>query len=118
MDEIRRLKFFLTDVPHVRLPFIGGQKSGAVMANNPESGEQAHGGSFSGAGVSVANGVIFVNSGYGNYNHMAGNILLAIGPKEKKRFLAANYANYANFFRWSCADFRSFGSALQGGVLL
>jgi polyvinyl alcohol dehydrogenase (cytochrome) len=46
------------------------------------SGEKAHGGSFSGGGASVANGMIYVNSGYGIYNHMAGNVLLAIGPKE------------------------------------
>lgn len=46
------------------------------------SGEQAHGGSFSGGGPSVANGMIYVNSGYGIYNHMPGNLLLAIGPKE------------------------------------
>ncbi|MEE8338921.1 MAG: PQQ-binding-like beta-propeller repeat protein [Xanthomonadales bacterium] len=46
------------------------------------SGEQAHGGSFSGGGASVANGMIYVNSGYGIYNHMPGNLLLAIGPRE------------------------------------
>ncbi len=46
------------------------------------SGEKARGGSFSGGGPSVANGMIYVNSGYGIYNHMPGNLLLAIGPKE------------------------------------
>ena len=46
------------------------------------SGEQAHGGSFSGGGASVADGMIYVNSGYGIYNHMPGNLLLAIGPKD------------------------------------
>ena len=46
------------------------------------SGERAHGGSFSGGGAIVANGMIYVNSGYGIYNHMAGNVLLAIGPGE------------------------------------
>ena len=46
------------------------------------SGEKAHGGSFSGSGVIVADGMIYVNSGYGIYNHMAGNVLLAIGPKD------------------------------------
>jgi len=46
------------------------------------SGEKAHGGSFSGPGPIVADGMIYVNSGYGIYNHMAGNVLLAIGPKD------------------------------------
>jgi polyvinyl alcohol dehydrogenase (cytochrome) len=47
------------------------------------SGAKAHGGSFSGPGAIVADGMIYVNSGYGIYNHMAGNLLLAIGPKEQ-----------------------------------
>jgi polyvinyl alcohol dehydrogenase (cytochrome) len=46
------------------------------------SGEQAHGGSFGGGGPMVANGVIYVNSGYGMYFHMPGNVLLALAPKE------------------------------------
>jgi polyvinyl alcohol dehydrogenase (cytochrome) len=46
------------------------------------SGEKARGGSFSGPGAIVADGMIYVNSGYGIYNHMAGNLLLAIGVKE------------------------------------
>ncbi len=44
------------------------------------SGERARGGSFSGGGPIVAHGMIYVNSGYGIYNHMPGNVLLAIGP--------------------------------------
>jgi len=44
------------------------------------SGEQARGGSFSGDGGIVADGMLYVNSGYGIYNHMPGNVLLAIGP--------------------------------------
>ncbi len=47
------------------------------------SGEKAHGGSFSGGGPVVADGMIYVNSGYGMYFHMPGNVLLAIGPAEK-----------------------------------
>ena len=47
------------------------------------SGETARGGSFSGGGPTVANGMIYVNSGYGIYNHMPGNVLLAIGPAEE-----------------------------------
>ena len=46
------------------------------------SGEKAHGGSFSGPGPVVADGMIYVNSGYGIYNHMPGNVLLAIGPAD------------------------------------
>jgi len=52
------------------------------MAIDPKSGEPTHGGSFNGGGVIVANGMIYVNSGYGIYNHMPGDVLLAIGPKE------------------------------------
>jgi polyvinyl alcohol dehydrogenase (cytochrome) len=46
------------------------------------SGEKARGGSFSGPGPIVADGMIYVNSGYGIYNHMPGNVLLAIGPAD------------------------------------
>jgi len=46
------------------------------------SGEKARGGSFSGPGPVVAHGMIYVNSGYGIYNHMPGNVLLAIGPAD------------------------------------
>jgi polyvinyl alcohol dehydrogenase (cytochrome) len=46
------------------------------------SGETARGGSFSGSGPVVAGGMIYVNSGYGIYNHMPGNLLLAIGVAE------------------------------------
>ena len=43
------------------------------------SGEIARGGSFSGGGGVAANGMFYINSGYGIYNHMPGNLLLAIG---------------------------------------
>lgn len=46
------------------------------------SGETARGGSFSGGGPVVADGMIYVNSGYGIYNHMPGNLLLAIGKAD------------------------------------
>jgi len=46
------------------------------------SGEKAHGGSFSGSGPVVADGLIYVNSGYGIYNHMPGNLLLVLGVAE------------------------------------
>ncbi len=44
------------------------------------SGETARGGSFSGIGGLVADGILYINSGYGLYNHMPGNLLLALGP--------------------------------------
>jgi len=53
-----------------------------VQDFNTVSGEKARGGSFSGGGAIVADGMIYVNSGYGIYNHMPGNLLLAIGPAE------------------------------------
>lgn len=46
------------------------------------SGQPASGGSFSGGGALVANGMVYVNSGYGLYGHMPGNLLLALGPKD------------------------------------
>ena len=45
------------------------------------SGETAHGGSMSGGGPIVADGMLYVNSGYGIYFHMPGNVLLAFGTK-------------------------------------
>lgn len=45
------------------------------------SGESAHGGSMSGGGPTVADGMLYVNSGYGIYFHMPGNVLLAFGRK-------------------------------------
>jgi polyvinyl alcohol dehydrogenase (cytochrome) len=45
------------------------------------SGESAHGGSMSGGGPTVADGMLYVNSGYGIYFHMPGNVLLAFGKK-------------------------------------
>jgi polyvinyl alcohol dehydrogenase (cytochrome) len=40
------------------------------------SGAKAHGGSFGGAGAAVRDGYLAVNSGYGLYFHMPGNLLL------------------------------------------
>ena len=45
------------------------------------SGEIAQGGSMSGGGPIVADGMLYVNSGYGIYFHMPGNVLLAFGTK-------------------------------------
>jgi polyvinyl alcohol dehydrogenase (cytochrome) len=67
---------------------IYGSTDGAVLweydtRQNVEtvSGEAAHGGSMSGGGPVVADGMLYVNSGYGIYFHMPGNVLLAFGSK-------------------------------------
>jgi polyvinyl alcohol dehydrogenase (cytochrome) len=44
------------------------------------SGAMAQGGSFDGAGPVVRGGYVIVNSGYGLYFHMPGNVLLAFAP--------------------------------------
>ena len=44
------------------------------------SGATASGGSMSGGGPVVANSWLYVNSGYGLFFHMPGNVLLAFGP--------------------------------------
>jgi polyvinyl alcohol dehydrogenase (cytochrome) len=41
------------------------------------SGAMARGGSFGGPGAAVRDGYVVVNSGYGIYFHMPGNVLLA-----------------------------------------
>ena len=41
------------------------------------NGKPAHGGSMDAAGPAVVNGMIFVNSGYGQWGGMPGNVLLA-----------------------------------------
>jgi polyvinyl alcohol dehydrogenase (cytochrome) len=45
------------------------------------SGAMARGGSFGGAGAAVRAGYVVVNSGYGLYFHMPGNVLLAFAPR-------------------------------------
>lgn len=42
---------------------------------------EAHGGSIDSASISAANGYLFVNSGYGMFGQLAGNVLLAFKPK-------------------------------------
>jgi polyvinyl alcohol dehydrogenase (cytochrome) len=41
------------------------------------SGELARGGTISGSGLMVADGTVFVNSGYGGISGSPGNVLLA-----------------------------------------
>jgi polyvinyl alcohol dehydrogenase (cytochrome) len=45
------------------------------------SGASAHGGSFGGGGPAIRNGYLVVNSGYGLYFHMPGNVLLAFAAE-------------------------------------
>ena len=45
------------------------------------SGAVAQGGAFSGGGVLVANGLLYVNSGYGFNGHIPGNALVVFGLK-------------------------------------
>jgi polyvinyl alcohol dehydrogenase (cytochrome) len=45
------------------------------------SGAKASGGSIGGAGAAVRDGYVVINSGYGVYFHMPGNVLLTFGPK-------------------------------------
>ena len=45
------------------------------------NGVKANGGSIDSAGPTVADGMIFVNSGYGFYGGQAGNVLIAFGPE-------------------------------------
>jgi len=44
------------------------------------TGTEGHGGSMSGSGPLVVDGHLVVNSGYGMYSHMAGNLLMVFAP--------------------------------------
>lgn len=45
------------------------------------NGKPGHGGSLDGAGATVVDGTVFVNSGYGQWGGMPGNLLLAFSAK-------------------------------------
>ena len=45
------------------------------------NGVEARGGSIDSASITAANGYLFVNSGYGMFGQLAGNVLLAFKPK-------------------------------------
>ena len=47
------------------------------------NGQQAHGGSLDGPGVAIAGGMLYVNSGYGQWGGMPGNVLLAFSVDGK-----------------------------------
>jgi polyvinyl alcohol dehydrogenase (cytochrome) len=46
------------------------------------NGISAHGGSLDGAGPVIANGMVYVNSGYPRFGGAIGNVFLAFGPDE------------------------------------
>ncbi len=48
------------------------------------NGVTANGGAIDNASIVAANGMLFVNSGYGLFGQMPGNVLLAFKPKAKK----------------------------------
>ena len=65
-------------------------KSGKVIWEYDTSGEfkatsgaAAHGGSIGGGGPAIVGGMVYVNSGYGIYWHMPGNVLLAFSVDGK-----------------------------------
>lgn len=65
------------------------QKTGEVLweyDTRPEimgvNGIKGHGGSMSGAGPAVVDGHLVINSGYGLYNHEAGNLLMVFAVEE------------------------------------
>ena len=47
------------------------------------TGESGHGGGMSGAGPAIWHGTVIVNSGYGMYSHMAGNLLMVFAPARR-----------------------------------
>jgi polyvinyl alcohol dehydrogenase (cytochrome) len=47
------------------------------------NGKAAHGGSMDAAGAAVADGMVLVNSGYGQWGGMPGNVLLAFSVDGK-----------------------------------
>jgi len=44
------------------------------------NGIKARGGSIDGPGPVIANGMVFINSGYSRFGGMPGNVLLALAP--------------------------------------
>lgn len=43
------------------------------------NGVKARGGSINGPGATIAGGMLYMTSGYGQFGQMAGNVLLAFG---------------------------------------
>jgi polyvinyl alcohol dehydrogenase (cytochrome) len=56
----------------------------AIDTNRPVktiTGAQGHGGGMSGPGAAIGNGYVAINSGYGLYYHMPGNVLLVFAAR-------------------------------------
>ena len=49
------------------------------------NGDTAKGGDISGAGPVIKDGMVYVNSGYGLYDGVPGNVLLAFSPKNNRQ---------------------------------
>jgi len=46
------------------------------------NGQKAHGGSLDGPGPVIAGGMVYVNSGYGQWGGVPGNVLLAFSAEK------------------------------------
>ncbi len=71
-----RLRVYAADDGRVIWEFATAREFAAL------NGQRGRGGSFSGGGPTVGLGMLFANSGYGIYQHMPGNLLLAFAPAE------------------------------------
>ena len=49
------------------------------------NGVKAHGGAINGPGAVVVGGMVLINSGYGRNSGLAGNVLLAFAPEDRRR---------------------------------
>ena len=54
-----------------------------VRAFDTVNGVPGHGGAIDGPGPVIAGGLVFVNSGYGSFGQMPGNVLLAFGARRE-----------------------------------
>ncbi|RMF99324.1 MAG: dehydrogenase [Gammaproteobacteria bacterium] len=71
-----RLRVYAADDGRVAWEFATAREFDAL------NGQRGRGGSLSGGGPAVGLGMLFANSGYGIYQHMPGNLLLAFGPAD------------------------------------
>ena len=76
-SEDGHLRAYRSDTGQIIWDFDTAREYDAV------NGGQAHGGSLDGGGPAVAGGMVYVNSGYGNYGGVPGNALLAFSVDGK-----------------------------------
>lgn len=65
---------------------VAGQKSGTVFGIDPDNtvnGVKANGGLFDASGPTIVDGVVYMNSGSGQFGGLAGNVLLAFSVDGK-----------------------------------